>query len=186
MSTRPVTAGVLSAVAQPQITALLFVELDFASGFLRLTSAGHDVVWNGYGWTGVGLLGSVAPIREDTSLAANGVELKLSGVDSAIISIALQEDYQGRAAKIWAAFINDAGAIIADPLLVFSGRMDHMEAADGSEAAITLWLENELAAWDRPRVRRYTDADQRLDYPSDRGFEFVTESASRVISWGRG
>jgi hypothetical protein len=74
---------------------------------------------------------------------------------------------------------------VADPLLVFVGRMDHMEVTDGETATVTLALENELAAWDKPRVRRFTDADQKSEYPNDRGFEFVTEAATRVVAWGR-
>jgi hypothetical protein len=184
--TRSLTAGVQSAIATTQISALMFVELDFASGFLRVTTAGHDVAWNGYTWTGVGMLGKVDPIAEDVSLQANGIKLTLSGVDVAIISIALQEAYQGRAAKIWLAFVNTSGAIVADPVLLFVGRMDTMEVQDGETATVVLNLENDLAAWDRPRVRRFTDADQRTEYPTDKGFEFVSETAQRTLSWGRG
>jgi hypothetical protein len=181
---RTLTAGVQSAIVQSQLTALMFVELDFASGFLRVTTAGYDVTWNGYTWTGVGLLGSVEAITEDTALQANGIKLGLSGVDTAIISIALQESYQGRAAKIWLAFVNDAGAIVADPLLIFVGRMDTMTVQDGETATVLLQLENDLAAWDRPRVRRFTDADQQAEYPGDLGMQFVTEVAQRTITWG--
>jgi hypothetical protein len=187
VSTRPITAAAQAAAAQAQIIALLFVELDFTSGFLRVTSAGHDVTWNGYTWTGVGQLGAIEAIREDTSLQANGIKLSLSAVDTAIISIALGENYQGRAAKIWCAFINvDTGAIVADPLGPWQYRMDHMEVADGENAAVVLQLENEFAAWDRPNVRRFTDADQKRVYPNDRGFEFITAAAVSTLSWGRG
>ena len=186
MSTRTLTAGVQSAIAASQVTALMFCELDFSSGFLRVTTAGHDVTWNGYTWTGVGLLGSVASIAEDTALQANGVKLTLSGVDSAIIAIALQEAYQGRSARMWLAFVNDSGAIITDPLLVFSGKMDTMQVIDGETATVILNLENDFAAWNRPRVRRFTDADQQTEYPGDLGFNFVTEAANCTISWGRG
>jgi hypothetical protein len=183
---RTLTAGVQTAIAQPNLVALLFVELDFASGFLRLTTAGHNVTWNSQTWTGVGLLGAVESIREDTGLQANGVKLTLSGVDPQVISIALQQAYQGRPAKIWVAFVNDAGAIIADPLQIFGGRMDNMNVSDGQTAAVVLNLENELAAWDRPRVRRFTDADQQAEYPGDLGMQFVTEAANRTLTWGRG
>jgi len=186
VSTRTLTAGVQTAIAQSQLTALLFVELDFASGFLRLTTAGHNVTWNGYTWTGVGVLGSVEAIAEDVALQANGIRLTLSGVDPEVISIALQQAYQGRAAKIWIAFVNDAGAIIADPLQIFGGRMDNMTVTDGQTASVVLNLESELAAWNRPRVRRFTDTDQQAEYPGDRGMEFVTEAAQRVVKWGRG
>jgi hypothetical protein len=186
VSSRTLTAGVQTAIAQAQITPLMFVELDFASGFLRLTTAGHDVPWNGHTWTGVGLLGKVDAIGESAALEATGVKLTLSGIDSAIIAIALQEDYQGRPAKLWLAFVNDSGAIVADPLLVFVGRMDTMQVADGETATVVLNLENEFAAWDRPRVRRFTNADQQAEYPGDLGFEFVTEAAQSTVTWGYG
>lgn len=186
MSSRTLTAGVQAAIASAQMTTLMFVELNFASGYLRLTTAGHDVAWNGYTWTGVGLLGAVDAISEDAALQANGIRLTLSGVDSAIIAIALQEAYQGRAAKIWLAFVSDVGAIIADPLLVFVGRMDTMQVEDGEMATVILNLENELAAWDRPKIRRFTDADQQAEYPGDLGCQFVSEAAQRTVSWGRG
>jgi len=173
-------------VAKASVTLLLFIELDFSSGFLRVTTAGYDVAWNGFNWTGVGMLGTVEAIAEDTSLQANGIKLGLSGVDAAIIAIALQEDYQGRAAKIWCGAVGTNGAIVADPILIFVGRMDNMSLTDGQQAAVMLQLENELASWDRPRIRRFTDADQKSEYPTDRGFEFITESATRTISWGKG
>lgn len=187
MSTRPITGAVQTAASQSQMTCMMFVEMNFVSGYLRLTTAGHDVLWNGYTWTGVGQLGSVEAIKEDTYLQANGIKLGLSGVDTAIISIALQENYQGRDAKIWFAFVNvDTGAIVADPLGPWQYRMDHMEVSDGETATVMLQLENEMAAWDKPNVRRFTDADQKRIYPTDRGFEFITEAANSVLSWGRG
>ena len=188
MSTRPITAAVTTAVNQSQITALLFVELDFASGDLHLTTAGHDVVWNGLTWTGVGALGVVEAIKEDVGLQANGIKMGLQGVDTSIIAIALSEDYQGRAARIWCAFVNiDTGAIVADPVGPWTYRMDHMEIMDGGDnATVMLQLESELAAWDRPNIKRFTDADQKRLYPNDKGFEFITAATISTLSWGRG
>jgi len=187
VSTRTLTGATQTAVAQQQITALLFVELDFFSGIVRFTTAGHDVEWDGWTWTGVGQLGSVEAIKEDTALQANGIKLGLSGVDGAIISIALQETYQGRPARIWCAFVNvDTGAIVADPLGPWQFRMDHMEVSDGETASVMLQLENEMAAWDKPNIKRFTDADQKRLYPTDKGFEFVTAAANSTLSWGRG
>ena len=184
MSTRTVTPALVAAAGAPLVSALLFVELNFASGVLRLTTAGHDVQWNGHTWLGVGVLGSVEAMTEDVSLAATGLKLTLSGVDPAIISIALQEDYQGRDARIWFAAFNDTGALVADPALLNVWRMDNMPVARGETATVELHLESEMAAWDRPRVRRFTDADQKAEHPGDRGLEFVAEMAMRTLSWG--
>ena len=187
MSTRVVTPAMQTAIAQSQYMPFLFVELNFASGFLRLCTAGHDIPWNGFTWIGVGKIGTVDTINEDTALQANGYRLSLSGLDPDIIAIAMQEDYQGRACKMWLPLVDIAtGAIVADPLMVVRARMDAMELQHGHQATVSLIVESELAAWDRPKVRRYTDADQKSEYSTDRGFEFVAETSTRTLSWGRG
>jgi hypothetical protein len=186
MSSRSLTTALRNAVAASQSIPVLFVELDFSSGFLRLTSAGHDLVWNGFTWTGVGMLGTVESIKESTGVVAHGLKLTLSGVDNAIISIALQQDYQGRAARLWFGAIDiSSGAVVADPVLLSVWRMDTMTPTDGADAAVVLTCESEMAAWSRPRGRRYTDADQRARHPTDGAFRFVTETATRTISWGK-
>lgn len=186
MSTRGLTPAMQTAVAQSQYVPFLFIELDFVSGFLRLCTAGHDIPWNGSNWIGVGRIGSVDAINEDSALQANGYRLTLSGLDPDIIAIAQQEDYQGRPCKMWLPLVDVAsGAIIQDPLLIVRARMDAMELMHGHVAAVSLLVESELAAWDRPKVRRYTDADQRSEFSTDRGFEFIAVTSTRTLSWGR-
>lgn len=186
MSSRTLTVAMQTAIAQSQYTTFLFVELDFTSGFLRLCTAGHDVTWNGFNWIGVGEIGSVDAITEDTALQANGYRLSLSGLDADIIEIAMQEDYQGRSCKMWFPLVDIAtGAIIADPLLVVRARMDAMELQHGQHASVSLIVESELAAWDRPKVRRYNDPDQKAEFPTDRGFEFIARTAGQTLTWGK-
>jgi len=57
---------------------------------------------------------------------------------------------------------------------------------DGSETAtIQVTVENRLIEFERTRVRRYTAEDQKIDYPNDKGLEFVAEMAEKEIVWGR-
>ena len=90
-----------------------------------------------------------------------------------------------------------AGALIADPAIVFSGFMDTMTITEAAEySTITVAVENKLIAFERSRVRRYTAEDQKIDYPLklpngndnpnyDAGFEFVTSIVEKEIIWGR-
>lgn len=186
MSTRPVTPEMVTAFAQGQIRPVLFIELDFASGFLRCATSGHDLDWNGHTWLGVGLIGAVSPIRESTSLQALGVECTVSGCDPALITIALTENYRRRPARIWLAAVDkDTGAIVNSPAQIFGGLMDTMVPTLTQTASIALQIESEFASWSNARVLRFTDADQRKLYPSDGSFRFITEAASRTIRWGR-
>lgn len=186
MSTRGATGAMLAELANPSITPVLFVELQFASGAVRLSTAGSTLAWNGSDWIGVGLLGIVDPIRESTGLEAHGLRLGLSGLDPEVVAIALQEPYQGRPARVWLALINAAGAIVADPLQIVAGRMDTMEVTTGDTATVIVAVESDLALWARPVSNRFTDPDQQRLHPGDKFFEFVVEASERTIQWGKG
>lgn len=183
--TRDITTATETAAAASQVSLLLFVELDFSSGFVRCTNASFNVDWNGHTWTGVGSLGAVDQAREVLDVEAIGLSFTLTGVDPAKIATALAEFYQGRAARLWVGFI-DSGAIVADPVLLFVGRMDTMTIEHGTQAKITVAAESRLASWSRVRTRRFSDADQQLEFPGDLGLQEVDEFASgKQVVWGR-
>lgn len=185
MATRDITVAATTAAEAAQSTLLLFVEMDFSSGFVRVTNAAYDVTWNSLAWQGVGFLGAVREVRETLGIEATALEFSISGVDPANIGIALGEHYQGRSARMWAGFI-DAGAIVISPVLLFVGRMDTMQIQDGETAQITVTAESRLASWSRPKVRRFSDSDQQAEFPGDLGLQYISELASgREIPWGR-
>jgi hypothetical protein len=161
------------------------VELDFASGFLRLTNAAQEFTWNGYTWTGAGALGTVSPVEETGDLQARGMAFKITGIDASNVTRALAEHYQGRSAKVWLALLDDNYNIIADPILAYTGRMDIMSIELGQTATITVTSESHLVTWETPKVRRYNHADQLQRFPADLGCEFVEQMVSKELVWGR-
>jgi len=42
-----------------------------------------------------------------------------------------------------------------------------------------------MIAFERPYVRRYTDEDQKIEHPTDKGFEFVAAIQDLELVWGR-
>lgn len=185
MATRTITSATNTAAQAAQATLILFVELDFSSGFVRVTNAAYNVVWNSLTWQGVGFLGAVREVRETLGIEATALQFSISGVDTANIGIALGEQYQGRSARMWGGCV-DAGAIVVDPVLLFVGRMDTMQIQDGDTASISITAESRLAAWSRPKIRRFSDSDQQKEFPGDLGLQYISELASgREIIWGR-
>lgn len=184
MANRPTTAATSNALAAPQVRALVFVEMDFPSGFLRMNTSAQDMPWGGYTWLGVGRIGSIDAVDEGMTLEARGLSFSISGVDPANIAIAVGQQYQGRSCKVWLAALNEDYSVVADPYLIFSGRLDVMDVVLGATATINVSAESRLADWDRPRVRRYTSADQNIAYPNDRGFDFVPQMVEKNLRWG--
>lgn len=194
--TRTITAAAQTQLDADHLAFTVLVQLDFDEGTLRLNVSGQDVAWNGFSWTGAGALSTIEAVPESTSLAAQDIRIGLSGIPmdlpgfagsptpASLVELAEQSHYQGRAAKIWFALLDSGYVVVADPILVFDGRMDSMSISLGETADIMLTLQSRLADWDRARVRRYNDADQRAEYPDDVGFEFVERMVEKQLVWG--
>jgi hypothetical protein len=187
MATRALSGAVAGAAVAPAVRLALFVELAFDAGAVRLWSGVGPVAWDGKTWTGAGTLGAVSAIEETGELRAPGVTFTLSGVASAVVALALGEAYQGRPAVVWLAMLDEAGAIVADPVKVFAGRMDRMELArERTSAVVRLSAENRLVDFERPAAALYyLPDDQKRLYPGDRGLDYVPSLQDKVIYWGR-
>ncbi len=182
---RAVTPAVEAALEAGNVPAIVMVEMDFPSGFLRVNNSPVTFAWNGYDWLGLGDLGGIDAISEGASLESRGLAFRLSGVPPANVSIAMGQQYQGRSCKVWYAPLDAAThAVLADPVLSFHGRLDVMSIELGETATITVTAESRLADWARPRVRRYNHDDQQIDFPGDNGFEFVTSVVDKELRWG--
>lgn len=182
---RSLTTAAKDAFRQLNFPSLVLVELDFSDGVVRLCNAGYTFSWNGHDWLGIGNLGSIEAISEGIALQMYGCKLTLSGIPSEMISEAFTSNYQGRNAIIYLAPLTADYAFIADPVVVFKGRMDTMDIEIGATATISLAVESRLVDWDRPRIRRFNDEDQRSEYPDDRGFRYVDQMVQKDLKWGR-
>ena len=77
--------------------------------------------------------------------------------------------------------------IVSDPYTIFDGFMDVMKVEDSGETAtVNVSCESSLIALERAKTRRYTPEDQAIDYPNDKGFEYVAALQDDEIIWGRG
>lgn len=184
MPDRGMTTATKNALEADQVRAVVFVEMSFPSGFLRMNNSAMNITWNGYEWLGVGRLGSIDQIEEGNTLEARGLRFAITGIDPANVAIAIGQQYQGRDCKVWFAPLNENYSTIADPVLIFWGRLDTMDVELGTTATITVGAESRLADWDRPRVRRYNAEDQYITDPADKGFEFVPQMVEKQIRWG--
>jgi hypothetical protein len=186
--TRQIDAATGAAVVAPVVRLALLVELQFASGTSRLWSGLGDFAWNGVTFAGVGDLLGVSAIEETAEVRSVGTTLQLSGLPtSAIGMLAETERWQNRIARLWLAVFEADGITLAgEPVPLARARMDQLSYEEGETATFTLTLESRLADLERPRVRRYTNADQQAEYPGDRGFEFVESVAAgkkEVVGW---
>lgn len=185
--TRTLDGDILTEIPKGQIQVALLAAMDFSSGYVRVWSGIGNLTFGGQVYSGVGYLGEIAPIQESgNAIRANAITLQLSGIPSALLDVALLANYQGRTVQVWLGFFDTAWALI-DCALLFAGRMDTMAIDEGPETSIiTLSAESHLADLKRPRVRRFTHADQQELFAGDKGFEYVEALQNAEIAWGPG
>ena len=121
---RTLTGGMQTAVAAQTGTTVHLVSMEFSGGTIFLATLPHDVVWDGETWQGIGGAFGFAPIEEAPDLRAVGVPIRFSGVDQAIIAVLLAQNYRGRSAAIYRAKFAADGTIVADPVNIFTGRLN--------------------------------------------------------------
>ena len=83
------------------------------------------------------------------------------------------------------SLINNPSIVVADPYAIFSGFMDVMTLKDaGERASIAVNCENELITLENPKITRYTPEDQAINFPNDKGLEYVASLQDQEILWG--
>lgn len=175
--------GLDDALSASKVYPLIFVFLDWPSGPVRVWNGNADITWNGFTWLGMSSFGGISDISESSDGSANGITLTLSGVPSENISDALANDAQGRSAQIYFGVVS-TDTVVIDPYLLIDAFIDTCSIADdGKAATITVTIELELYD-DRSSARRFNDADQRIDYPDDDGFQYVAGLATQTMTWG--
>lgn len=182
---RTTDSALTAALNDGHVYGVAFVQLDFDSGILRLCTLPFNFAWNGFTWVGAGNLGEISQIDEGTDLEAVGVDLTLGGVDPAMISTALGEQYQGKTSQVWFAPLTDDGVLATTPVRFHKGRVDTMRIEVEQTATITLTAESTLADMFRARVSRFNHADQQARYPGDLGLQYLEEVVDKEIVWGR-
>lgn len=182
---RTIPAALLASTTAPQLAPFTATRMDFDSGSVRYWTGYGTITIDSNAYQGIGTLGTISAIEETEDLSARGITLQLSGIPSALVAIALTEDYQGRTASVMFGALNQTTGAVIESITVFSGRMDVMTITDdGQNAIINFTVENKLVDFQRTRESRYTHEEQLRRYADDNGLEYVAGLQDKTIYWG--
>lgn len=181
---RGLTVAAQAAVSAETAVRSIAVALDFPSGVARWNSSPMDITIGGETFFGVGALGTISAAEEGIELRSYGMSVGITGIPRDAVALALGQAYQGRAGTVWEVILDrDTWRPVADPIVIFRGRMDQMDITLGKMAEVSVKLENRLTDWERPKIVRYTDADQRKRDPNDGSFRFLPATTEKEIIW---
>ncbi len=184
MATRDLTTALLNALDDEIIQPFFAIQFDFDSGPVRVWTGVGTATIDGNSYTGTGTLLSISAVEETAEMAVRGATLTMTGIPSELLSLALQEPYQGRVCTIYFGVVS--GTTYSGLTQLFTGYMDEMNIDEGSAfATIEMKVENKLIDLERARVRRFSSGYQKSVYPNDKGLDFVEDLQDKEIVWGR-
>jgi hypothetical protein len=164
-----------------RIAIALLVELQLTQP-VRVTTARDSIVWNGGTFIG-GRQTGVDPIKEQGGEVI-GMAFTLSGVPTEYLSLALQEQIQGKLVTMWFCLMNPDTQAIVDVMELWRGTLDQMPINQGpATATIKVTAEHRGITFSRPRGLKYTDADQQRLFSGDRALEFIVSQATHQDVW---
>lgn len=182
---RQMSSAMLAALQASLLRPAVFVSIEFLSATAYVWTGIGDVTWKGHTWKGLGTLLGLPPIEDGVAVQARGTVIALSGLDPLVLG-ACQGDFQlGRPVAVYLGLYDASGNLIADPLVMWSGRTDRPTLTlDGETAHAEVACENRLIDMNVAVDRRYTQQDQQRDYPGDLGMMFVDSVQERLLFWG--
>lgn len=182
---RGMTGAMIVALSEREVRACHLLWFFAGTQSLWMTDAAVDLSWDGHTWVRNHLLG-FSDITESMDLELPRATVTFSGVDQSGIAIILQNEFLNRPAKIYKALLTESLSVIADPLLLFYGRMDAPKIAVDPEAGactVSIDIVARFTPLGRARARYTNHASQQIVFPGDKGFEHVTDETTTLV-WG--
>ena len=181
------SASQQTALEQPVVRKVYFVELQFAIETSYLCTMGQTITWDGHDWLGLGALGSISQAEESDGLTSKPLNFTINSAQLAWLSLAVGdvEEYRGLPAKMYMCPL-DAGFVLIDtPVLCWSGTMDTVAAGvnESGEGQITLKCETAAFGLKRKSSLRMNAAQHKKKYPSDTAFDYLTTLIGEPQTW---
>lgn len=186
MSGRSASTALKNAFAEDAIKPFLLFDLGFTGGTVYAWTGLGTISWNSNTYNGFGNTLGISEVVETTDIRAAGITIEFQALTSAYKSLALSQVSLNSSVTIRIGLLDSSGAIVADPEIVFVGKMDEVAIIESGEfSTFRLQCENRLVKLQYPNERRYTHQDQ-LDYKStDTGLRHTVNS-EKIVRWGSG
>ena len=181
---RVIHADVITELAKDSFNTAFLVKIDFTSA-VYVTDYAHDITHNSTTYEAGGHLLGIAPISETSEVSVGSITISLSGVQQAHISTLLSGGYIDRLVIISRVVLNDAGAVIGNPITVYDGLISHYSINESDTSSeISLTIASHWANFELKTGRKTNDSSQQMFFSGDLGMQF-SGLMTKDVKWGR-
>lgn len=179
---RIISAPAVTQLQSGNVKMALLVEM-LLSAPVRLNTANVTLTYGGVDYIGTGILGGVNEV-EDSPGEYKNLTFSLSGVDVAVLSIALAENVRDKKVSVRLAVLSETDNTVLDAPLIWTGTIDQMpvQMGDGT-ATINVSAEHRGLTFSRPKPLNYNNTDQTRIDPTDTSLRFIQAQSTHNDTW---
>lgn len=158
--------------------------MDLAGGVVRLTDAGHDIVYQGQTYLSGGLVVSVSGIKQQQELRVASLDFQFSAVDQTIVALFSNANQQNRKVIVSTLILdndNHKPIGLTSSLRNIINKYSIDDNASG--ATIGVNVSNFLAEFEAVRAIRTTQASFQRFNPNSTAFINSKDTGSD-LKWG--
>jgi len=136
-------------------------------------------------YTASSFLVATPTFTEETDLTKTSLNITLSGADQTFISTVLNENVVNDSVDIFRGLLDSNNALIADPILLYSGNIDTFQISESeTESIVNLTVVSHWADFDKKSGRQTNNNSQQRFFSTDVGMDFSSQTVLD-LKWGR-
>jgi hypothetical protein len=181
---KDVSPELRAAILGANCNTVYLCEIDHPTGIVRLNSGVLPVVWGGYTFKALGVLGSVTGLTQSMSPQSQEVVLSLASpmLDDDSSNI-ISQSVAGRFAFVWQSFLTPEWKPISDGIQLANITMDSLDVSIEESGQQALQIKGYMTQFAARRVMPvyYSNENQQARFPGDTGFDRMAELADKAI-----
>jgi len=186
--TRSLTTAVKNELATNDIRPVHLITIGFGTP-VNLTDCSFSLTSSVSGssvtYSASDFILGISNHTEETDITKSSVSISLSGADQTFISTVLNENVVNDSVDIFRGFLDDSNALIADPFLLYRGKIDSFDIAErDKESQVNLSIVSNWADFEKKNGRKTNNTSQQRFFSSDVGMNFSSQTV-QDIKWGR-
>ena len=186
--TRSLTTAVKNELATNDIRPVHLITIGFGTP-VNLTDCSFSLTSSVSGssvtYSASDFILGISNHTEETDITKSSVSISLSGADQTFISTVLNENVVNDNVDIFRGFLNDSNSLIADPFLLYRGKIESFEIQEGEkDSTVALSIVSHWADFEKKNGRKTNNTSQQRFFSTDVGMDFASQTV-QDIKWGR-
>lgn len=160
----------------------LLVEIDHPDGLVHVWSHSGTLVYNGFDWIGIGVLGRITAPQQSTALAIQQVTFEMSGLPPSVDKW-LGKKIKNRQGRAWLAAVKKQKVI--DTFLVIDSVLDYATMKTDNDRSVTISITGNVGfvSIERAINLSWTHEWQQTQYPGDTGLSLIPQLTNKDSNW---